>query len=89
MLPHDGPTSARLQLKHVPRVPGQCSHARVEVGPLGVGHGLKALLPHGILLVMDRKERGWHRDSVGATGLTQAAVDRSIPILAELAECVI
>jgi hypothetical protein len=39
------------------RVPGQHSHAGVEVGPLGVGHDLKALLPHRILLVMDRKER--------------------------------
>jgi hypothetical protein len=109
----------------------------VEVGPLRVGHGLKALLPHMILLVMDRKERDWHRDGVGETGLTQggecdlcrllngliqldpddschprlrrvegyhhvelalvlamdhrhaAVVDRSVPVVAELAECVV
>jgi hypothetical protein len=71
MLPHDGPASARLQVKHVLRVPGQCSHASMEVGPLGVGHDLKALLPHRILLVMDRKEHDWHHDGVGEAGVTQ------------------
>jgi hypothetical protein len=71
MLPHDGPASVGLQVKHVLRVPGQCSHADVEVRPLGVGHGLKALLPHRILLVTDWKERDWHRDGVGEAGLTQ------------------
>jgi hypothetical protein len=137
MLPHDGPASAGLQVKHVLRVPSQCSHASVEVGPLGVGHTLKALLPHGILLVVDRKERDWHRGGVGETGLTQggecdlcrllngliqfdpddschprlhrvegyhhvdltlvlamghrhaATVDRSVPVVAELAECIV
>jgi hypothetical protein len=29
----------------------------MEVRALRVGHGLKALLPHRILLVTDRKER--------------------------------
>jgi hypothetical protein len=109
----------------------------MEVGPLRAGHGLKALLPHGILLVADRKERDWHRGGVGEAGLTQggecnlcrlfdgliqldpdyschprlhrvegyhhvdlalvlamghrhaAAVDRSVPVVAELAECVV
>jgi hypothetical protein len=137
MLPHDGPASACLQVKHVLRVPSQGSHTSVEVGPLGVGHGLKALLSHGILLVADRKERDWHRGGVGEAGLTQggecdlcrlldgliqldpdyschprlhrvegnhhvdlalvlamghrhaAAIDRSVPVVAELAECVV
>jgi hypothetical protein len=53
------------------RVPGQHSHAGVEVRPLGVGHDLKALLSHGILLVTDWKERDWHRGGVGEAGLTQ------------------
>jgi hypothetical protein len=56
MLLHDGPVSACLQVKHVLHVPGQHSHATVEVRALGVGHGLKALLPHRILLVTDKKE---------------------------------
>jgi hypothetical protein len=131
MLPHDGPASACMQVKHVLRVPSQGSHASVEVGPLGVVHGLKVLLPHRILLVADRKEHDWHRGSVGEVGLTQggecdlcrmldpddschpwlhwvegyhhvdlalvlamghkhaAAVDRSVPSVAELAECII
>jgi hypothetical protein len=71
MLPHDGPASVGLQVKHVMRVPGQHSHADVEVRPLGVGHDLKALLSHGILLVTDWKERDWHRGGVGEAGLTQ------------------
>jgi hypothetical protein len=71
MLPHDGPADAGLQVKQVLRVPSQCSHASMEVVPLGVGHSLKALLPHGILLVADWKERDWHRGGVGEAGLTQ------------------
>jgi hypothetical protein len=134
-LPNDGPASAGLQVKHVLHVPGQCSHASVEVRVLGVGYGLKALLPHRILLVTDRKESDWHRSGVGEAALTQGcdlcrlldgliqldpddgchpqlrrvegyhhidlalvlamghrhatAVDRSVPIVAELAECVV
>jgi hypothetical protein len=109
----------------------------VKVGPLGVGHNLKVLLPHGILLVADQKEHDWHRGGVGEAVLTQggecdlcrlldgliqldpddschprlhwvegyhhvdlalvlamgprhaAAVDRSVPIVVELAECVV
>jgi hypothetical protein len=109
----------------------------LEERPLRVGHGLKALLPHRILLVTDWKERDWHRGGVGEAGLTQggecdlcrllngliqldpddschrqlrqvegyhhvnlalvlamghrhvATVDRSVPIVAELAECVV
>jgi hypothetical protein len=53
------------------RVPGQRSHAGVEVRPLEVGHDLKALLPHRILLVTDQKERDWHRGGVGEAALTQ------------------
>jgi hypothetical protein len=136
-LPNDGPASAGLQVKYVLRVPSQHSHASVEVRALGVGHGLKTLLSYRILLVMDRKERDWHRGGVGEAAHTQGGecdlchlldgliqldpddgshpwlhwvegyhhinlalvltmghrhatvVDRSIPVVAELAECVI
>jgi hypothetical protein len=119
------------------RVPSQRSHANGEVRALGVGHGLKALLPHRILLVIDQKERDWHRGGVGEAALTQGGecdlcrlldgliqldpndgchprlrrvegyhhvdlalvlamghrhatvIDRSVPIVAELAECVV
>jgi hypothetical protein len=69
MFLHDGPASAGLQVKHVLRVPDQRSHASVEVRPLGVGHSLKALLPHRILLVTDQKEHDWHRGGVGEVAL--------------------
>jgi hypothetical protein len=52
----DGPASAGLQVKHVLRVLGQCSHASVEVRALEVGHDLKTLLSHRILLVTYQKE---------------------------------
>jgi hypothetical protein len=71
MLLDDGPDSASLQVKHVLRVLGQCSHAGVEVRALGVGHGLTTLVPHRILLVTNRKERNWHRGGVGEAALTQ------------------
>jgi hypothetical protein len=135
-LPHDGPASAGLQVKHVLRVPSQSSHAGVEVRALRVGHGLKALLPHRILLVTYWKERDWHHGGVSEAALTQGgecdlchlldgliqldpddgchprlrrvegyhhvdltlvlamghrhatAVDRSVPVVAELAECI-
>jgi hypothetical protein len=70
-LPNDGPASAGLQVKHVLRVPGQRSHASMEVRALGVGHGLKTLLPHRILLVTDQKECDWHRGCVSEAALTQ------------------
>jgi hypothetical protein len=136
-LPHDGPTSAGLQVEHLLRVPSQRSHAGVEVRALGVGHGLKVLLPHRILLVTDRKECDWHHGGVGEAAVTQGgecdlchlldvliqldpddgchprlrwvegyhhvdlalvltmghrhatAVDRSVPVVAELSECVV
>jgi hypothetical protein len=71
MLLDDGPDSARLQVKHVLRVLSQRSHADVEVRALGVGHDLTTLLPHRILLVMNRKERDWHRGGVSKVALTQ------------------
>jgi hypothetical protein len=137
MLLDDGPGSAGLQVKYVMHVPSQRSHAGVEVRALRVGHGLKMLLPHRILLVMNRKERDWHRGGVGEAALTQGgecdvcrllngliqldpddgchpwlhrvegyhhvdlalvvamghrhatAVDRSVPVVVELAECVV
>jgi hypothetical protein len=55
MLLDDGPDNAGLQVKHVLRIPDQRSHACVEVRALGVGHGLKMLLPHRILLVTNQK----------------------------------
>jgi hypothetical protein len=133
----DGPASGGQQVKHVLRVPGQRSHASVEVRALGVRRSLKMLLPHRILLVTDWKERDWHHDGVSEVTLTQGgecdlcclldgliqlnpddgchpwlhqvegyhhvdlalvlamghrhatAVDRSVPVVAKLAECIV
>jgi hypothetical protein len=71
MLLDDGPGDASLQVKHVMHVLGQRSHAGLKVRALGVGHSLKTLLPRGILLVMNRKERDSHRGGVGEVALTQ------------------
>jgi hypothetical protein len=49
----DGPGGASLKVKHVLRILSQCSHVDMEVRALVVGHGLKTLLPHRILLVMN------------------------------------
>jgi hypothetical protein len=67
----DGPGGAVLHVEHVPRVLGQCCHAGMEVRALGVGHGLKTLLPHGILQIMNQEERDWHCGGVGEVALTQ------------------
>jgi hypothetical protein len=40
-----------LEAEQVLRVPGQQSHSNVEVRALEVRHGLKALLPYGVLLI--------------------------------------
>jgi hypothetical protein len=66
----DGPDGVVLQVEHVLRVLGQRSHAGMEVRALGVRHGLKMLLPHGILLVSNQEERDWHRSGVGEAALT-------------------
>jgi hypothetical protein len=38
---------------------------------LGVEHGLKALLPHGISLIANWEECDWHRGGVGEAARTQ------------------
>jgi hypothetical protein len=46
-----------LEVKQVLRVHDQRSHSGMEVRALGVGHGLKALLPCGILLILNQERR--------------------------------
>jgi hypothetical protein len=46
-----------LEVEQVLHVPGQRSHPGVEVRALKVGHGLKALLPYGVLLILNREKR--------------------------------
>jgi hypothetical protein len=43
----------------------------MEVRALEVGHGLKALLSHGIPLITNQEERDWHLRGSGEAVLTQ------------------
>jgi hypothetical protein len=70
MLLDDGLSSAVLQVQQVLHVPGHLSHTGVEVRALRVGHGHKALLPHGVLLIMNQEERGRHLSGGGEAALT-------------------
>jgi hypothetical protein len=67
----DGPAGVVLQVEQVPHVLGHHSHTGVDVRALEVGHGLRVLLPHGVLLILDLEEQNWHVDSGGEAALTQ------------------
>jgi hypothetical protein len=137
MLLHACPGGVVLEVEQVLRVPSQQSHPGVKVRTLEVIHSLKALLPHGVLLILNREKRDkqccysgnavlaqggegnvrhplnagvrlatddgprpWfsgvegycHADltRVQAMGHRQpATVDRSIPVIAKMEECII
>jgi hypothetical protein len=57
MLLHACPGSVVLKVEQVLRVPSQRSHPDVEVRALEVRHGLKALLPYGVLLIPNQEKR--------------------------------
>jgi hypothetical protein len=44
----DSPDGGVLQVEQVLSILSHCNCAYVEVRTLGVGYGLKALLPHGV-----------------------------------------
>jgi hypothetical protein len=54
---HACPGGVVLEVEQVLCVPGQRSHPGVEVRALEVGHGRKALLPRGVLLISNREKR--------------------------------
>jgi hypothetical protein len=60
-----------LQVEHVLCVLGHRSHAGVEVRTLWVGHVLKMLPPHGLLLPTDQEQRDQHHGGVIEAALTQ------------------
>jgi hypothetical protein len=134
---HACPSVVVLEVEQVLRVPSQRSHSGMEVRALEVGHSLKALLPYGVLLILNHEKRDrqccssgeavlaqggesnvrhhldagvglttddgprpWlcgvkgcrHADlaPVQAVGYGQSAtVDRSIPVVAKMDECVV
>jgi hypothetical protein len=67
----DDLNSVPLQVEHVLRVLGHCSHDGVEVKTLWVSHVLKTLPPHGLLLLTDQKQRDRHHGGVVEVALTQ------------------
>jgi hypothetical protein len=67
----DGPSEVVLQVEQVLCILVHHSHTCVEVRALGVRHGLKVLLPHGIPLIMNREGCDRHCGSSGDAALTQ------------------
>jgi hypothetical protein len=68
----DGPGCVVLQVEQVLCILGHLSHTVMEVGALGAGHSHKALVPHGVFLIMNREESGRHLDSGGEVALTKS-----------------
>jgi hypothetical protein len=52
----DRPDGVVLEVKQVLDVPSEQSHPDREVRALEVRHGLKALLPYGVLLILNREK---------------------------------
>jgi hypothetical protein len=53
---HACPGGVALKVEQVLHVPIQRSHPGMEVRALEVGHGLKMLLPYGVLLILNQKK---------------------------------
>jgi hypothetical protein len=68
---HDSPGGVMLQVEQVLRILGHRNHVGAEVRALEVRHGLKALLPHGVFLILNREKRDRHRCGSGEATLTQ------------------
>jgi hypothetical protein len=60
-----------LDVEQVLRILGQRSHPGVEVRAFEVGHGLKTLLPYGVLLIPNREKRNRQCCSSGEAVLSQ------------------
>jgi hypothetical protein len=71
MLLHDSPSSVMLQVEQVLSILGHHSHTDAEMGALEVRHGFKALLPHGIFLILNREKCNGQCGSSGEAALTQ------------------
>jgi hypothetical protein len=71
---HAYPGSVVLKVEHVLHVPGQRSHPGKEVRALEVRHGLKMLLPYGVLLIPNQKKRDRQCCSSGEAVLAHRGV---------------
>jgi hypothetical protein len=68
---HACPGGVVLKVEHVLHVPGQRSHPGMEVRAIEVGHGLKTLLPYGVLLILNQEKRDRQCCSSGEVVLAQ------------------
>jgi hypothetical protein len=68
---NDYRASVVLQVEQALGILSHRSHACMVMWTLGVGYGLKMLLPHGISLVAKQKERKRHHDGVSKAAPTQ------------------
>jgi hypothetical protein len=89
MLLHAGPSGVVLEVEQVLRIASQRSHLDVEVRALEVGHGLKALLPYRVLLILRRNAIGsatvatmWssHREVRAMCAIISTLVSGSLPM---------
>jgi hypothetical protein len=65
------PGGVVLKVEQVLHVPGHRSHPGVVVRALEVGHGLKTLLPYGVLLISNQEKRDRQCCSSGKAVLAQ------------------
>jgi hypothetical protein len=70
-VPSSGLRDGAATREHVLHILSHHSHADVEVRTLWVGHVLKMLLPHGLLLLANQKQCDRHRGSVFEAAPTQ------------------
>jgi hypothetical protein len=68
---HACPGGVVLKVEQVLRVPSQQSHLSVEGRALEAGHGLKTLLPYGVLLILNLEKRDRQCCSSGDVVLAQ------------------
>jgi hypothetical protein len=68
---HDSLGGVMLLVEQVLRVLGHRSHAGAEVRALEIRHSLKALLPHGIFLILNQEKHNRHHGGSGEATLIE------------------
>jgi hypothetical protein len=70
---HADPGGVVLVVEQLLCILGQRSHPGMEVRVLKVGHSPKALLPYGVLLILNREKRDTQCCCSGEAALTQVS----------------
>jgi hypothetical protein len=74
MLLHSCPSGVVLEVEQVLCISGQRSHPGMEVRALEVGYGLQALLPYGVLLILNQEKCDRQSCCSGEVVLAQGGV---------------